>query len=246
MNSDSDSEEYYDSDKDPEFTLGRCEVKSCRKEVWAAGHMCEILVCWDHFMEEISSCSQHGKTVNTNKRKRVGQIPKDDHRLLLEEPVHTTNEDHNSLIAESVQTLSTVRLPEQFTVEGVARENPKEKTKKQNKQKQAKAKRNRGEEYISPSTKKKVSAREIKARCKGSSKCKRDCDKITDEERKEVFKNFYAYGDLRLQREFIMRHIKTCPVSRKKNKNGPSRRGITKHYFLTANGHQIHVCQNFF
>ena len=100
MNSDSDSEEYYDSDKDPEFTLGRCEVKSCRKEVWAAGHMCEILVCWDHFMEEISSCSQHGKTVNTNKRKRVGQIPKDDHRLLLEEPVHTTNEDHNSLIAE--------------------------------------------------------------------------------------------------------------------------------------------------
>ena len=62
------SEDIYDSDRDPEYNVGACEVRFCKGEVWAACHMCEILVCWDHFMEEITSCKQHGKIL---KRKRL-------------------------------------------------------------------------------------------------------------------------------------------------------------------------------
>ena len=45
----------YDSDKDPEFNVGICEIERSRKEVWAACHLCENLDCWDHFMKEITT-----------------------------------------------------------------------------------------------------------------------------------------------------------------------------------------------
>ena len=64
------SEDYYDSDKDPEYNVGACEVRFCKGEVWAACHMCEILVCWDHFMEEITSCKQHGEILKREKQQK--------------------------------------------------------------------------------------------------------------------------------------------------------------------------------
>ena len=65
---DFDDDFSYDSDKDPEFKQ-TCEVRCCKKEVWAACHKCLILVCWEHFNEEVESCNDHGSIKKANKTK---------------------------------------------------------------------------------------------------------------------------------------------------------------------------------
>lgn len=61
-----ESYEIYDSDADPEFQPGKCEVSRCKEDVWAACENCDILVCYDHCVEEVNSCEDHGKM---NKKK---------------------------------------------------------------------------------------------------------------------------------------------------------------------------------
>lgn len=241
--SDESSDEImYDSDQDPEFNVGVCEVRKCKEEVWAACHECEILVCFDHFNEDISSCWEHGKTKKRKQNERPGDSKTN------KQSTAAANEQ-----CDSVDHLNSTELgenvnmqPEQFIVEGSAKESKVQRTVKINKQVEAKAKRNRGEEYISPSTKKKVPQKEMKPRCQGSKKCGRKCDTIADEERKKIFKAYYDLGDLRLQREYIVRHVEVFGVHRKRSKGEPSRRGITKKYFLTINGQATPVCQKFF
>ena len=57
-----------DSDTDPDFKVGLCEVRRCKKEVWAVCENCLILVCYDHCVEDITSCKDHGKTLQKRKR----------------------------------------------------------------------------------------------------------------------------------------------------------------------------------
>ena len=64
------SDEDYDSDRDPEFIPGLCEVKGCKEEVWVACQDCEILVCYDHCIQDIVSCDQHGEVLKALKRKK--------------------------------------------------------------------------------------------------------------------------------------------------------------------------------
>ena len=64
----SEDEFVHDSDSDPEYKQ-TCEVHLCKKEVWAACPRCLILVCWDHFMEDISTCADHGVILRENKKK---------------------------------------------------------------------------------------------------------------------------------------------------------------------------------
>ena len=78
-------EEFYDSDKDPAFPQS-CEVRKCKKEVWAACHKCLILVCWEHFNEEIDSCKDHGLYKKTKKTKMPYDLvlevtPKKDNKI---------------------------------------------------------------------------------------------------------------------------------------------------------------------
>nr|CAH7723282.1 unnamed protein product [Callosobruchus chinensis] len=46
--------EYYDSDQDPPF--GICEARRCKAEVFSACNVCNILLCWEHFMAETDDC----------------------------------------------------------------------------------------------------------------------------------------------------------------------------------------------
>lgn len=39
---------------------GQCELRFCKNDVWSACHRCQKLLCYDHFLEEVSQCSQHG------------------------------------------------------------------------------------------------------------------------------------------------------------------------------------------
>ena len=50
-----------DSDEDSDFQPGQCEVSDCTKEVWSACENCLILVCYDHCIEDVNSCQEHGK-----------------------------------------------------------------------------------------------------------------------------------------------------------------------------------------
>ncbi|KAK3758978.1 hypothetical protein RRG08_005604 [Elysia crispata] len=67
---DSDYDVYLqDSDSDPEFNPGICEVRHCKDPVLSACEECDILVCYDHFMEEVNTCGQHGKKNKNDKKK---------------------------------------------------------------------------------------------------------------------------------------------------------------------------------
>ncbi|KAK3776184.1 hypothetical protein RRG08_063727 [Elysia crispata] len=71
---DSDYDVYLqDSDSDPEFNPGICEVRHCKDPVWSACEECDILVCYDHFMEEVNTCGQHGKKNKNDKKKDKGK-----------------------------------------------------------------------------------------------------------------------------------------------------------------------------
>ena len=142
--------------------------------------------------------------------------------------------------------------PEHFTVEGSAKEIMTPKTPKINRQKQAKQRRNSGQDYISPNTKKTVPKRELKPRCHGSAKCGRKCDSVSDDQRKDIFSAFQSISDLMLQRQFVVRHIEIIDVKRRlketaANKgNSTPRRAVSKNYFLTVDGLKIQVCQKMF
>lgn len=47
----------YDSDADPPY--GVCELAGCKGEVFSSCHLCLILLCWKHFMEDTNNCFKH-------------------------------------------------------------------------------------------------------------------------------------------------------------------------------------------
>lgn len=67
----SDSDRHYDPDKDPDYNIRQCEVRGCSGEVWAACEKtnCEILLCFEHFIHNDTSCENHMKNENPEKLK---------------------------------------------------------------------------------------------------------------------------------------------------------------------------------
>lgn len=64
----------YDSDADPEFQLGKCEVEGCAEDVWSACETCSILVCFDHCNEDVEFCSEHGQILSKRLQERNYQV----------------------------------------------------------------------------------------------------------------------------------------------------------------------------
>ncbi|GFO46000.1 hypothetical protein PoB_007250500 [Plakobranchus ocellatus] len=60
--------DFDDSDADPGYKPGQCTVKRCREDVWAACENCLMRVCYDHCIEDIDSCEQHGKNEKTGQQ----------------------------------------------------------------------------------------------------------------------------------------------------------------------------------
>lgn len=235
----SDSSYHHDSDKDPDYQVGHCEVRSCGGEVHAACHRCEIFMCHQHFMNEDDSCKNHGKT--KLRKKKTNKIKKSDVRkpkkilTRYDRDVRSNDEHLNE------------RRPEDFIMEGEEREVPIEKTKRINKQKLVKKKRNAGEEYVSLKTKTIVPARKLGNRCEFANCAKfgRKCEQVSDTSRQTIFKDYYALGDLRMQREFIARHVVTTDKKRTTTA-AVSRREKTNTYFLTIDGNLVNVCRKLF
>ena len=94
----------------------------------------------------------------------------------------------------------------ELVVEGSGREVELVKEGRQNKKRLAKELRNKWKTYTNSKTNKKVPAKKIGKRCNKS--CKKECSTISDEQRTEIFDIYYQLSDLRLQREFLVQHIK--------------------------------------
>lgn len=213
------------SDYDDPTYVQACEAKRCKGEVFSACHICQKLLCYDHFLEYGDSCETHE---TTRIRKKMKQIDKQ---------------------KESSNTIPAKSKPEDFSVEGEGRESGDFVRKlKSNKQKLAKKRRDLGQDYISPKTGAAVAARQIRKRC-DSEQCKkrgRHCSLIGEEERLKIFTSFNQLGNLTRQRDFIVRHVKTTKTRQKTTTNENLRRQKTNNYYLTS-GNDLHrVCKTLF
>lgn len=110
----------------------------------------------------------------------------------------------------------------------------------------AKTLRNLGKAYLTNSrtNRRVIPERQLKSPC--SSKCKLKCfEKITEGQRKTIFKEYWAIGDLQRQREFILQHLSTIkPKYSYKVHN--SNRGNNRGFYFTVNQERIRVCKVFF
>lgn len=108
----------------------------------------------------------------------------------------------------------------------------------------AKIKRNLGQEYISPKTKKVMPPKEIGSTC--TEKCKWKCASvISNAKRKELFDQYWALGDLTRQREFIARNSKVLkPSYRFTKKDQP--RNFNSSFFFVIDCKEVRVCKLFF
>ena len=138
-----------DSDDDPDYTPGEFEVRRCKQKVFAACKECEILLCYDHMVEDVISCDQHGK----KKRKTVKRSKTKD----AVKPIYIVSEEIDP----------NMDRPENYMVESSKKEVIRAKKVKSNKQKEAMTKRSLGQEYISRKTKKTVPPKHMEARCRG-------------------------------------------------------------------------------
>lgn len=226
----------YDSDKDPEFSPGACEVRKCKVEVWAACPECEMMLCYDHFNEEVVSCFNHGRNTRKPKRKRKHAFDKD----------IMTVSDTDQVVRGSDKGKNK-SFPEDYTVEGVEKEGVQKKKARVNTRKEEKKKKDLGQEYTSTKTKKTMPAKCVKPRCKGTACTKQQklCESISDEQRQVIFESFHALGDLKLQREFLVRHIK-CSEKKRSYTKGESRRKNSNEYSLRVGEESKKVCKLFF
>lgn len=133
-------------------------------------------------------------------------------------------------------------------MEGSRREEPQRKKRGVNKQKEKKELRNTGKGYIQHKSMNLVSPRTMKKRCegKGCEKTSKNCSKISEEIRREIFQDYWAQSSLALQREYLTRHIKVKEKKRTLTGNPYSRRKNTVEYHLPVDGNLQNVCKVFF
>ena len=106
-----------DSDNDSDFVPGKCRLKGCKEDIFAACVERLALLCYDHFVEDVNSCTEHGEKSKQEKRKQK--------TMTIEEWSHVDTE---------ISSLT----PESFTVEGEQREVNHTKKVRVNKEKEAK------------------------------------------------------------------------------------------------------------
>lgn len=205
-----------------------CEFINCNGEVFAACVRCQVLLCWSHFDND-DNCNGHG-AINIS----LEDINSDFNIESVEKAIINRN------VSDNLDVLS------RFAVDGEKREVHVEKKIKKNKKKVARALRTEGKAYVSSVTKKSMPAKCMKPRCE-KTKCKAtECDNLDEEQRQRIYNAFYNTKSLQLQREFLVRHVKSEDIRRKRTTAQISRRTRTLKYTLPNGGSTIHVCRIMF
>ncbi|CAH2009765.1 unnamed protein product [Acanthoscelides obtectus] len=105
----------------------------------------------------------------------------------------------------------------------------------------AKRQRNRGLEYISSSSKRVIKSREMGPPCQN---CRLKCnEKISSEERKLIFSDYWSLGDLQRQRDYLAKCMESV-TCRYQYKN--SRRASNNAFYFFIRGTKIRICKHFF
>ncbi|XP_028163360.1 uncharacterized protein LOC114354942 [Ostrinia furnacalis] len=108
---------------------------------------------------------------------------------------------------------------------------------------QAKILRNHGKAYLNMKNKL-VPARKLKTPC--GDQCKLKCkEKITELQRQIIFQDYWDFGDLERQREYIKRHISEIKP-RYSYKVHNSNRGNNFACYFSVGNKKIRVCKTFF
>ena len=108
-----------------------------------------------------------------------------------------------------------------------------------------KRQRNSGKVYISR-TGKTVAAKSVKPPC--TEKCRLKCrDKITEEQRQEIFECYWGLGSLQRQRDFLNSCLTTLKVPYRRVKEGAAKtRNQNCVFHFTVNGESKRTCKLFF
>lgn len=202
-----------------------CEAFNCLVEVFSSCHLCLILLCYDHFLEEVTSCALHGKSDKSS-------FP-----------------DVLSPVISSTQCLIMDRTPEEYSVEGSRREHDIIRN-VTNKKKLASKLRMEGKEYTSYYTNKKIPAKTLKEhgicnalQCRKIGKC---CDEFNRLDRENIFKAYWSLSSTQLKREYITRYCSRSETKQKTKGRQHSRRKNSFKYFLPLKGVAKKVCKKFF
>lgn len=141
--------------------------------------------------------------------------------------------------------------PSSFSVDGSSREdimttNEETGVKVEAKRKIVKVKRNSGKAYMTEKSGKQIPERSLKIRCPGIV-CKErslQCEQLSEEQRLNIFSEFWRMGDLSKHRHWIHTHIRSKPCSNSRTPD--SKRKRTMEYYL-PNGHEaVKVCKLMF
>lgn len=210
-----------ESDNDPTYKQ-KCQFRNCKVEIFSTCERCLSLLCWNHFTNN-SNCKNHAE-------------------------IYSPNDSEDEPAARSEQNDKGKSSFAAYAVDGTTREVPLERKKKHNQKKIAHALRTEGKAYDSPVSKKSMPARYLRPRC-NPEKCKsKQCKMVTDDQRQKIFDAFYGTKSLQLQREFIVRHVATKDIKRKRTSKENSRRTRTLLYNLPIDNHGrvISVCKTIF
>ena len=74
------SEYLNDSDADPNFKPGACHVKRCKEDICTACVRCDILLCYDHFIDDTEPCDndnlkRHKDGKEHDKKRKIAVEP---------------------------------------------------------------------------------------------------------------------------------------------------------------------------
>lgn len=97
--------------------------------------------------------------------------------------------------------------------------------------------------------KKTVKARQLGPVCKNTQWCKkggRECAKLTDEQRQDIFTDYYKLDDVHLQREFILQYVRQISKKSTTTTKIESRRQKTNIFYLPMKGSTVKICQKLF
>lgn len=109
----------------------------------------------------------------------------------------------------------------------------------------AKFLRNTGQEYTSTGKNKRIiPAKCVQERC--GDKCRFKCHEITDDDRKNIFDEYYKLHDINRKRDYINAHIKLVEPKYRYVRNHNKPRKLNNAYYFTIKEGKLRVCKHFF
>lgn len=109
----------------------------------------------------------------------------------------------------------------------------------------AKQLRNSGKSYKTLGKGKEMPERTLKPPC--TDKCKQKChSKFTEEERQEIFKNYWEKADIVQQRTYLLTLMKEINPKYRYTAQAGSGRASNHAFYFILNDKKMHVCKQFF